>query len=228
MGWLRTSSGEVLIDNQPLNAEALRRSTAWVDPAVQIWNDSLYSNLGYGSEGDGSRIGSVVDAAMLRGVIEALPEGLQTKLGESGGLVSGGEGQRVRIGRAMLKEEARLVILDEPFRGLDRDKRREFLARTRALWQNSTLLCITHDLAETRAFDRVLVIEAGHVLENGTPSELSADPQSRYSRLIEAERIANAETWGGDFWRRIRIHSGRIVQELPKPASEARRRTEVA
>lgn len=228
LGWLRTSSGEVLIDNQPLNVEALRRSTAWVDPAVQIWNDSLYTNLSYGSDGDASRIGFAIDGAGLRSVLETLPEGLQTKLGESGGLLSGGEGQRVRIGRAMLKEAPRLVILDEPFRGLDRDKRREFLGRTRALWKGATLLCITHDLAETLAFDRVLVVEAGQVVENGTPSELSADPQSRYSRLIEAERVTNAETWGGDFWRRIRIHSGRIVQELPKLSGESRRRTEVA
>jgi ATP-binding cassette subfamily B protein len=228
LGWLRASSGEVYIDDQPLDVEALRGSTAWVDPAVQIWNASLHSNLAYGSREDAARVGSVVDAAMLRGLLENLPEGLQTRLGESGGLVSGGEGQRVRIGRAMLKERPRLIILDEPFRGLDRDKRREFLARTRALWHDCTLLCITHDLSETFDFDRVLVVEAGQVIENGLPGELAADPESRYSRLIEAERTMAAEIWGGDFWRRIKIHSGRIVQEFPKPSSEARRRTEVA
>jgi ATP-binding cassette subfamily B protein len=165
---------------------------------------------------------------MLRTVLENLPEGLQTKLGESGGLLSAGEGQRVRIARAMHKEHPRLAILDEPFRGLDRDKRREFLARTRALWQDCTLLCISHDLAETLAFDKVLVVESGHVVENGAPAELAADPKSRYSRLIEAERATNAEIWGGDFWRRIRIHSGRIVEELPRSSGEALRRTEVA
>jgi hypothetical protein len=72
------------------------------------------------------------------------------------------------------------------------------------------------------------VVEAGHVIENGTPHELSADPESRYSRLIDAERTTDAEIWGGDFWRRIRIHSGRIVQEVPKPSGEHLRRTEVA
>ncbi len=228
LGWLRATSGEIYVGGKPLHVETLRRSTAWIDPAVQIWNESLYSNLGYGSPDEPSKIGTAVDLAMLRTVLENLPEGLQTKLGESGGLVSGGEGQRVRIGRAMLKEQPRLVILDEAFRGLDRDKRREFLARTRALWRDCTLLCITHDLAETLDFDRVLVVESGQVVESGTPEELSADASSRYSRLIEAERLTNAEIWGGDFWRRIRIHSGRIVEELPKPSSEALRRTEVA
>ena len=86
---------------------------------------------------------------MLRTVLESLPSGLQTELGENGGLVSGGEGQRVRLGRAFLHRDARLVLLDEPFRGLDRDKRSELLSRARRLWNNSTLLCVTHDLAET-------------------------------------------------------------------------------
>ncbi|MFL6447199.1 MAG: cysteine peptidase family C39 domain-containing protein [Bryobacteraceae bacterium] len=228
LGWLRASSGGIYVDDQPLDVDALRRSIAWIDPGVQIWNDSLYSNLAYGSETDASNIGAAVDAAMLRSVLQTLREGMQTKLGESGGLLSGGEGQRVRIGRAMLKERPRLVILDEPFRGLDRDKRREFLHRSRALWHDCTLICITHDLAETRDFDQILAVEAGRVVEDGTPADLLADPQSYYWRSIEAERVANAEIWGGDFWRRIRIHSGRIVQELPRPSGEALRRTEVA
>ncbi|MFL6415916.1 MAG: ATP-binding cassette domain-containing protein [Bryobacteraceae bacterium] len=228
LGWLRATSGEIRIDDQPLNVETLRRSTAWIDPAVQIWNDSLDANLSYGSQDDAPKVGYAVDAAMLRGVLENLPEGLQTKLGEAGGLLSGGEGQRVRIGRAMLKQQPRLAILDEPFRGLDRDKRREFLRRTRALWRKCTLLCVSHDLAETLDFDKVLVIEAGRIAESGTPGELSANPESRYSRLLEAERVMNAEVWGADFWRRIRIQAGCIVQALPKASGESLRRTEVA
>ena len=73
----------------------------------------------------------VLDAADLRDLLEKLPDGLQTQLGEGGALVSGGEGQRVRLGRGLLRPGARLVILDEPFRGLDRERRRELLARTR-------------------------------------------------------------------------------------------------
>lgn len=228
LGWLRASEGEVLVDGRTLNAEELRASTAWVDPAVQIWNDSLHSNLGYGCDADSSRIGWVVDAAMLRGVLETLPEGLQTKLGESGGLLSGGEGQRVRLGRAILKANPRLVILDEPFRGLDREKRREFLARARQLWRDCTLLCITHDLAETTDFDQILVVDLGRVVENDSPGKLSAESDSRYSQLLHAERVTNNRIWSSDFWRRIRIHSGRIVQEIPRPSSESRPRTEVA
>src|SRR5207249_8550472 len=72
----------------------------------------------------------------------------------NGGLLSGGEGQRVRLGRAILRPGVRLVILDEPFRGLDREQRRELLTRARRLWKGVTLLCITHDVGETRSEER--------------------------------------------------------------------------
>ena len=141
---------------------SLRSETAWVDPAVQLWNRSFADNLTYGGPASARQpIGLAIDGADLREVLEKLPDGLQTPLGEGGAMVSGGEGQRVRFGRALLKRNARLVILDEPFRGLGREQRRELLARARRLWQDATLICITHDVAETRAFPRVLVIEEG-------------------------------------------------------------------
>ena len=96
-----------------------------------------------------------------RGVLERLPDGLQTPLGEGGGLVSGGEGQRVRLGRALARRGVRLVILDEPFRGLDREQRRVLLQRARQEWRATTLLCIPHDVRSTQAFDRVLVVAGG-------------------------------------------------------------------
>jgi len=129
LGWHRPSQGEILIDGRPLdgeNLQALRRATAWVDPAVQIWNRSLFDNLRYGVDGrEAGPIGEAINAADLYDVLERLPEGLKTDLGEGGGLISGGEGQRVRLGRAMLRGDVRLVVLDEPFGGLDREKRRE-------------------------------------------------------------------------------------------------------
>ncbi len=228
LGWLTPSSGSVLMNGSLLNCEGLRRFTAWVDPAVQLWNRSLAQNLSYGSNADGSNLSSAIDAALLRGVLESLPSGLQTPLGEGGALVSGGEGQRVRLGRAMLRSDIRLVILDEPFRGLDREKRRELLARARQFWRDCTLLCITHDLSETAAFDRVLVVEGGTVVDDGAPEELLANPQSRYAQLLAAEEHARSTIWSGSFWRHIRLHSGRVVEELPRPHGEARRETEVA
>ncbi|HZQ53916.1 MAG TPA: cysteine peptidase family C39 domain-containing protein [Bryobacteraceae bacterium] len=228
LGWHKPSSGAVLVDSEPVDCEALRHSTAWVDPAVQLWNRSLFANVSYGSQAGASAVGEAIDAALLRNVLESLPDGLQTKLGEGGALVSGGEGQRVRLARALLRDKVRLAILDEPFRGLDREKRRQLLARSRNFWRGCTLLCITHDLEETQEFDRVLVMEYGRVVEDGAPRDLAGNPDSRYAQLLAAERRTRAELWSANIWRHIRIHSGRLVEEMPKPASETLPASEVA
>jgi ATP-binding cassette subfamily B protein len=140
---------------------------------------------------------------------------LQTSLGEGGGCVSGGEGQRVRLGRALQRRQARLVILDEPFRGLDRAKRRVLLRRARAFWAHATLLCITHDVGETVDFERVIVIEAGRIAEEGPPAQLAGDPTSRYHALLEAERSVRAELWSGAGWRRLWLEGG-CLREGPR------------
>ncbi len=213
LGWLKPAQGSIFVDGKPLNVEALRSSTAWVDPAVQLWNRSLLANVQYGADTAGETTGEAIDQALLRGVLESLPEGMQTKLGEGGALVSGGEGQRVRFARALLRPNARLVILDEPFRGLDREKRRQLLKRARHFWRGATLLCVTHDLAETQDFDQVVVIEGGRIAESGIPVALS-NALSRYSQLLAAEEETRVGLWGGKHWRRVHVRAGRIVEDV--------------
>ena len=226
LGWYRPASGEIRIDGVPLDSQRLaqlRRETAWVDPAVQLWNRSLLDNLSYGAPADPSLpIGQVIAQAHLRSILERLPDGLQTRLGEGGALISGGEGQRVRLGRAMLRPGVRLVILDEPCRGLDREQRRELLARTRQLWRQATLLCITHDVGETQAFDRVLVMDGGRIIEDGTPADLAAQPQSRYSALLDAEVAVRQGLWSHGRWRRLWLNAGRLVEDDRREYSDER------
>jgi ABC-type bacteriocin/lantibiotic exporter with double-glycine peptidase domain len=216
LGWYRPATGEIRIDGVPLDGQRLaqlHRETAWVDPTVQLWNRSLLDNLSYGAPADPYLpLGQVVAQAHLRSVLERLPNGLQTRLGEGGALISGGEGQRVRLARAMLRPGVRLVILDEPCRGLDREHRRELLARARQRWRQATLLCITHDVGETRAFDRVLVMEGGCIIEDGTPADLASQPQSRYSALLEAEVAVRQGLWSHGRWRRLWLNEGRLVE----------------
>jgi ATP-binding cassette subfamily B protein len=217
LGWHRASTGHVLVDGSPLGGDTLERlriDTAWVDPAVHLWNRSLLENLQYGAvdEGQPSAIGAVIDAADLREVLERLPDGLQTVLGEGGGLVSGGEGQRVRLARALQRRHARLVILDEPFRGLERQRRRDLLDRARRFWREATLLCITHDVAETLAFDRVIVIDEGRVVEDGRPSTLAAQADSRYRAMLNADAMVRKGLWDGHGWRGLRLERGSLTE----------------
>jgi ATP-binding cassette subfamily B protein len=105
----------------------------------------------------------------------------------------------------------RLVILDEPFRGLDRQQRQELLARARCLWHEATLLCITHDVSATQAFERVLVVEGGRLVEDGAPAALAAQPCSRYRALLDAEAMVHERLWSGQVWRRVCLEDGRLV-----------------
>jgi ATP-binding cassette subfamily B protein len=214
LGWHRAAAGRVVVDGEPLVAarlDRLRRETAWVDPEVRLWNRSLIGNLLYGTHpADPTALGDVLHEADLLEVLRHLPDGLQTSLGEGGGRLSGGEGQRVRLARALLRPGVRLVILDEPFRGLDRAQRRKWLRRARQFWRDATLLCITHDIAETRDFDRVLVIEAGRLVEQGPPGPLASDPGSRYRGLLDDEDSVRSALWSSPRWRRLRLQAGRL------------------
>jgi ABC-type bacteriocin/lantibiotic exporter with double-glycine peptidase domain len=221
LGWHRAAGGRVLADGQPLDGarlERLRRQTIWVSPSVQLWNRPLLANLTYGAgNGKPQSIARVLEDAELYGVLERLPHGLQSNLGEGGGLVSGGEGQRVRLGRGMFRPEARLVILDEPFQGLERARRRELLTRARQLWRLATLLCITHDVSDTEDFARVLVLEAGRIVEDGAPAELATVAGTRYRALRQAEDQVNREFWNNALWRRLHLAAGRLQETDRKP-----------
>lgn len=216
LGWRTAAAGEVLIDGEPLDNErldALRRETVWVDPSVQIWNRSLLDNLRYGLDDEsGLPTGAVLQQANLTDVLRSLPSGMQTRLGESGGLVSGGEGQRVRLGRGMMQPVPRLVILDEPFRGLEREQRHELLARARQTWQQSTLLCITHDVSAVLQFDRVVVMEAGRIVEDGAPGALVSQSDSHLRALLTKEESVRRALWQDAGWRRLRMERGRLVE----------------
>jgi len=218
LGWYRPAEGRVLVDGAALEGahlDQVRKQTAWIDPAVQLWNRSLFFNLCYGNP-EAVPTASLLEESELRQLLEKLPDGLQTELGESGGLVSGGEGQRVRFGRALLRRGVRLALLDEPFRGLDRHQRRELLARARTHWEGTTLLCVTHDVGETMGFPRVLVVENGRIVEDGNPAELARQTNSRYRALLEAEETVREGSWSGGHWRHLRLEDGRLVEKLQR------------
>ena len=214
LGWYRPDIGHIHVDGRDLCGrwlDELRRQTLWVDPAVQLWNRSLLENLRFGSDGDHRPVGDAVEAAELDEVLARLPMGLQTPLGAGGALLSGGEGQRVRLGRAICRGSARLVIFDEPFCGLERSRREALLTAARRRWAQATFLCITHDIAHSLDFPRVLVVDHGRIVEDGQPQRLANRPDTRYARLLAAETRARARMDGPE-WRHLRLDHGQLIE----------------
>jgi len=219
LGFHRPARGAVRVDGVNLDGGALaelRAGTVWVEPTVQLWNQSLADNVAFGAAAplSSAALEEALASAELTELVDRLPAGVATSLGEGGGLVSGGEGQRVRFARGLARLRApRLVLLDEPFRGLDRDVRRRLLARARTRWSNATLIVVTHDIEHTRDFPRVLVIDGGRVAEDGAPEALAARADSLYRRLLDAEARVRAARWAAPFWRRLTVRDGRVHDE---------------
>jgi ABC-type bacteriocin/lantibiotic exporter with double-glycine peptidase domain len=225
LGLEQPAAGSVLIDGETLNAAdgegerpesnlaRLRRHTAWVDPAVQLWNQSAFENLIYGREAvNPEELVAALEAMDATELVARLPEGLSTVLGEGGLRLSGGEGQRLRLARAWLKDHARLVLLDEPFRGLERSRRALLMERLRQRFAQATLIAVTHDVESALAFPRVAILEGGRLVEQGRPAELAARPDSALAELLAAERRLRSLGFGDLGWRRFWVADGHLEE----------------
>ena len=216
LGVYRLSSGDLRIDGASVLdglTESFYTQVAWVDPSTHLWRTHLLDNLHFGLEDEhATNLDAVLRDADLVDVLKRLPDGLQTELGEGGARLSGGQGQRVRLARAMLRPNVRLAILDEAFRGLDGDTRARLLETIRRHWKHATMLFVSHDIAQIHSFDRVLVVEQGRIVEDGDPTELARDVSSRYSALLEEAQQVGA-MWAGQDWRIARVRDGLVEEE---------------
>ena len=104
------------------------------------------------------------------------------------------------------------LIPDEPFRGLDREQRHALLARSRQTWQEATLLCMTHDVSAVLYFGRVVVMEAGRIVEEGAPGVLVSQEDSHLRALLTKEESVRRTLWQDAGWRRLRMERGRLVE----------------
>jgi ABC-type bacteriocin/lantibiotic exporter with double-glycine peptidase domain len=221
LGWFTPAVGSVSIDGAPIVLPRLRQELAWVDPGAQLWARSLFDNLTFGNP-DAARLPQALSTADLLEVLEHLPEGLQSDLGECGLRLSAGQGQRVRLGRALMRSEARLVLLDEPFRGLEGGRRRALLERVRRHWAHATVLFVSHDIEDTLDFERVLVFDRGRLIEDGPPRVLAAS-QGPYATLLGEARALGAELWSADHWLKRSLERGRLSSPPLQAAEEAPR-----
>jgi len=180
-------TGEIRIDGKPLQEftlAALRRQIALVSQDVILFNDTVAGNIAYGSLALVSRE-RIVDAARQANALEfidRLPAGLDTHIGEGGGLLSGGQRQRLAIARALLKD-APILILDEATSALDAESEQKVQQALDVLMANRTTLVIAHRLATVQRADQVVVLDQGRIVEKGTHSELVNSSQGLYQYL---------------------------------------------
>jgi len=163
------------IDIRELTLDSLRAQIAYVGQHVTLFNDTILNNIAYGRLGDASReqVVAAAEAAHAREFIEALPEGFDTEVGDDGMMLSGGQRQRLAIARALLKD-APVLILDEATSALDTESERAVQAGLERLLENRTTLVIAHRLSTIETADRIVVMEAGRVLEQGRHDQLLA------------------------------------------------------
>ena len=169
------SSGAITIDNtdiREVTLKSLRNQIGIVTQQTILFNDTVRNNIAYGSpDATEEEIVGAARAAHAMGFIEQLPEGFDTVIGESGAKLSGGERQRVSIARAILKN-APILILDEATSSLDTESEREVQQALENLMQNRTTLVIAHRLSTIRNADRIIVIQKGRIVEEGTHDTL--------------------------------------------------------
>lgn len=169
------TAGEVKIDSQPIagaTLDSVRARLALVPQDTVLFNDSLRKNLDYAKPGaPDAELLDALDAADLGAFVRALPDGLETRVGERGLKLSGGEKQRVAIARALLRA-APVVVFDEATSSLDSQSEQQILHALRRLQARCTSLVIAHRLSTIVDADQIVVLDAGRVVETGTHSEL--------------------------------------------------------
>lgn len=183
------TSGAVTVDGvnvEDCTLTSLRNHIAVVSQNVILFDTTIRENIAYGlSHVLDEAIEKAVEAAALTDVIAALPQGLDTPVGEAGGLLSGGQKQRISIARALLKD-APILILDEATSALDSESENQIKEALETLMKGRTCLTVAHRLSTIDRADRIVVMKDGRIVEEGTPAELMAK-DGAYAKMVRLQ-----------------------------------------
>ena len=195
MGLYTPTSGRVLLDGRPLSdwpAEALRARIAVVFQDFNRYQLPARENVGFGSVDaldDDARIARALERGGATADLEKLKDGLDTQLGrwfKDGVELSGGQWQKVALSRAFMREQADVLVLDEPTAALDAEAEHAVFERFRALTEGRTALLISHRFPTVRMADHIVVLEGGQIVEQGSHDALIA-ADGRYARLFKLQ-----------------------------------------
>jgi subfamily B ATP-binding cassette protein MsbA len=194
--FFRPTAGAIELDGinlEELSLSDLRRQIAFVSQDVILFNDSIAANVAYGTDTvngiDRGRVIEALEAANLTNLLSELPQGIDTLIGDNGNRLSGGQRQRLAIARAIYKD-APILILDEATSALDSESERQVQEALDRLMAGRTTLVIAHRLSTIEHASRIVVLEHGQVVENGSHTELIAKG-GLYSNLHRLQ-FANA------------------------------------
>jgi subfamily B ATP-binding cassette protein MsbA len=184
--FLVPTAGQIYLDQQPLTDFQLlnlRQQIAIVSQRFQLFNDTIYKNIAYGDLQTRSeaQVWQAVEQASARHFIEALPNGIHTLVGENGVQLSGGQQQRIALARALLKD-APIIILDEATSALDPETEAAIQRALNIHLRGRTALVIAHRAATIENADRIIVLDQGRIVEQGTHQQLLA-AQGLYASL---------------------------------------------
>ncbi len=188
-------AGRITIDGQDVREvtqDSLRADMAIVPQDISMFHRTVQENIRYARpEADTATVLAAADMAHCRTFIEALPEGFATMVGDRGVKLSGGQRQRIAIARALLKD-APLLLLDEATSALDTESELAIQSALDRLMRGRTVIAIAHRLSTLRSFDRIIVMDRGRIVDDGSPHELAARP-GPYRDLLRKQHMQPVE-----------------------------------
>ena len=190
IGFRRPTEGRILLDGEDMESLDLRTWRRFISVVPQesvLFEGSIRENILFGlGEIPETRLHDILEAANVREFVDPLPNGLDTRIGESGARLSGGQRQRLAIARALIRDP-RVIVLDEPTSALDVVSEKLVQEAIDRLVKDRTTLIVAHRLSTIRNANRVVVLEEGRIVETGTYDELASRPEGAFKKMKDLQ-----------------------------------------